>query len=49
MQKYLVGFASDGAAVNLGKEGGLVEHLKKFANRPIFAVHYLQIWHIDWN
>lgn len=39
MQNNLVGFASDGAPVNLGKNGGLVEHMKKFAKNNIISVH----------
>lgn len=39
MKRNLIGFASDGASVNLGRSGGLVQHFKNFANSPIFAVH----------
>lgn len=39
MHNNLVGFASDGAAVNIGKHGGLVNHLKQFAKTPLLAVH----------
>lgn len=39
MKSNLIGFASDGAAVNVGKKGGLALHLKNFARNPIFAVH----------
>lgn len=39
IQKNLIGFASDGPAVNMGKRGGLVEILKRFTVNSIFSVH----------
>lgn len=39
MQNNLIGFASDGASVNLGKKSGIVKYLKDWVKKPIFAVH----------
>lgn len=39
MRKNLIGFASDGASVNVGRKGGLAQHLKNFAENPLFAIH----------
>lgn len=39
MKRNLVGFASDGASVNVGRSGGLVQHMKNFATNPIASVH----------
>lgn len=39
MQNNLIGFASDGASVNLGKYLGTAKYLKTWAKKPIFSIH----------
>lgn len=39
MKENLVGFASDGASVNVGRHNGMITYLKNWASKPLFAVH----------
>lgn len=39
MQQNLIGFASDGAATNLGKYSGTAKYLKDWAKKPVFSIH----------
>ena len=39
MKEKLVGFGSDGAAVNTGNISGLAIQLSKFAGRKLYSVH----------
>lgn len=39
MQNNLIGFASDGAASNLGRLNGIIKHLKVSAKNSIFSIH----------
>lgn len=39
LRHNLIGFASDGAAVMMGKHNGLIKHFQDFTNRPIYAIH----------
>lgn len=39
MKTNLIGFASDGAANNIGKDNGTIKFIRDFADNKIFAVH----------
>lgn len=39
MVNNLIGFASDGAASNVGRHNGVVKFLRDWAKNPIFAIH----------
>lgn len=39
MQKNLIGFASDGASNNVGPDNGMIAYLRRWASKPLFAVH----------
>lgn len=41
MQNNLVGFASDGAPANVGKNTGTIKYIRDWAKSPIFAIHCL--------
>lgn len=41
MQNNLIGFASDGAPSNTGKNSGTIKHIRDWARSPIFAIHCL--------
>lgn len=39
MKNNLIGFASDGAANNIGVRNGFIAYLRRWVSKPVFAVH----------